>query len=142
MKKVVKYLSLVVILFAMFVLGLFVASSSIGDKPIEVVAGWQKMKEINGVVPKGAILVVSLETNFVVTGNSDTKEESAFVTEGVIIFCEKRLCFSEGPLWIYIPEDYGFITKLTDFSSQCDEKLSELTEKKEEVENFYFVGHP
>gem|GEM_PF-6526936 len=104
--------------------------------------GWQKMENVNAIVPKGTIMVVDYSSHLVVDGESDMGEENAPVTEGVVVFFESKRCFSQGSLWIYLPGDYSYITKLTNFSSEYNGKLSDLVGAQSEVKNFYFVGHP
>ena len=133
---------LIAILLIAILGGMALVNFWTGPKPIKVVTGWQKFEEINGIIPKGAYVVVSSFANFVALGNHEIKELDGFITEGVIIFCESRHCFSQGSVWIYIPEDYDFIIKLNGFSTQCDEKLSDLVGEEKEVKSTYVIGHP
>lgn len=106
-------------------------------KLIDLVPGWQEKTEIDGIVPKGAIMVISESSNLIFPGDSDSKQKTGFTKEGVIVFNQKDYCVSEGSVWIYIPEKYEVLVKLENFLPQCDEKLSELTEKENTVKDLY-----
>lgn len=140
-----KFFRVMVYLFA--VLGIFLAIyfgfKLINPKPIELTPGWQKLEEINGVIPKGAIMVVSDSSNLVLPGDSETKEQTGFVREGIVIFYTEKHCVSEGSVYVYYPtEEYSTLFKADDLLVQANEKLSELTGKQNENQNLYFVGTP
>ena len=142
MKKKILVVILVILLAA--AVG-YIIYSSIAEKPkpVEVHVGWNDFQTIDGIVPKGAIIVASEETNLIIPGDRETKKKTGFITGGVVIVYSDTTFTSEGKVWIYIPEDYEFITMVNLFSSELVDKMSDLVgHKVDRVENFYFVGKP
>ena len=143
MKKLGKYFLIVILFFSLCCAGAFLVNFLFGHKTIEVVPGWQKMSSINGVIPKGSILIASVDSNLVLPGDDQIKQSDGFISRGVVIFNEKKYAISKGSVWVYAPEDYEFLIKADNFLLQCDEKMSDLTGGTiKRAESIYFVGHP
>ena len=143
MKKIAKYFLIVILFLSLCSVGSFLANFLFGHKTIEVVPGWQKMNSINGIVPKGSILIASVDSNLVLPGDDQIEQSDGFISRGVVIFNEKKYAISRRSVWIYAPEDYEFLLKTDSFLLQCDEKMSDLTGGTiKRAESVYFVGHP
>jgi hypothetical protein len=112
-------------------------------RPLNLSPGWQKLTAMDGVVPKGTIMVVTESSNLVVPGDGEINIQTGYFKEGIVIFYQKQQCFSEGSVWVYCPEKYDFFSKAKDLMIQCDSKLVDLTGNKDsKVQSMYFVGHP
>jgi len=108
----------------------------ISNLPISFESGWQKVEEINGFVPEGAIIVVA-ENSQLTMPNCQ-----GFIKEGVVYFYQKEYCVIKEPVWIFIPSKGETLIKIEDFQSQCDSKLSDLLGELKEAKDSYFVGQP
>lgn len=74
MKKKIIVVILIVLLLA--AIG-YIVYTNIAEaaKPVELQVGWNKFDNIDGIVPKGAIIVASSETNLIIPGERETKKE-------------------------------------------------------------------
>ena len=113
-----------------------------GPKDIKLSIGWQ-LVQINGVIPKGTVLIVSSESNAVLPNqNPETKQATGFINQGRVNFYKSTWVMTKTKIWVYLPsDDYEFLTKKNDFVAQCQQKLSDLTEGKDILVDEYDVGH-
>lgn len=134
------FVLVVIIIILYFFVGLVV--NVVKDStPIKLDSGWHKIEEIHGIIPKGSIAVVSIETKLEFPHDLDSRRQDGFANEGIVIFYENMYCTTEGPIWIFYPPEYEFLLKADNFMLQCNEKLSDLT-GEEKVSSAYFGGHP
>ncbi|MDD4136102.1 MAG: hypothetical protein PHN66_03470 [Candidatus Shapirobacteria bacterium] len=141
--KKIGILLTIILILSLSCIGAFLVNFLFGPRTVDIVPGWQKMSSINGVIPKGSILIASVDSNLVLPGDDQIKQSDGFISRGVVIFNEKKYVISKGAVWIYVPKDYEFLIKSDNLLLQCDEKMSDLTGGTiKRAENMYFVGHP
>lgn len=140
-KFLVRLLAVIVVLAIGFGLCSLINKLS-APKDVELVSGWQ-MIQINGIVPKGAVLIVSNDAGTVLPSLlPEDKQATGFISEGRVNFYKSAWVITRIKVWAYFPSgDYEFLVKKTDFLTQCQEKLSDLTGGKAILANEYDVGH-
>lgn len=113
-----------------------------GPKDVELVSGWQ-LVEINGIVPKGTVLIVSTESATVLPNqNPETRQVTGYINQGRVNFYKEYWVITKTRVWAYYPpQDYEFLIKRNNFVAECQKKLSELTEGKDVLVDEYDVGH-
>lgn len=140
MKKKIIVVILIVLLLA--AIG-YIVYTNIAEaaKPVELQVGWNKFDNIDGIVPKGAIIVASSETNLIIPGERETKKRTGFISGEVVIVYSDTVFTSEGETWIFVPEEYEFILKMDLFSSEIEDKMTDLNGGKAiDMISYYFVG--
>lgn len=131
-----------VVLVLVLVVGAFILIGKfIGPSKVKLETGWQLI-QINGIVPKGTVLIVSTESNTVLPTDGYSKRKNAYISQGRVNFYKSIWVMTKTKVWAYYPDnDYEFIIKKNDFIKTCQEKLSLLTDGKEILLDEYDVGH-
>jgi hypothetical protein len=133
-------LGLLLVVVLVYIVYINIANS---PKPIEAKTGWTKMILVSNIVPKGAIIVSTQDSNLIIPEDRNSKTKTGFISGGVIIVYDDTVFTSESLVWIFTPEKYEFLIKVDDLNTQLNEKMSDLTDGKQtEVKNFYFAGKP
>jgi len=140
MKKLVKVIGIAFLVIILVGMAIYMVKSI--SKKITLEPGWQKIEQVTGTIPKGSVIVVSVNSNLVLLGDDNIKQQSGFVKEGVVVFYEANYCVTQGPVWVFYPSEYEFLLKAENLSLQCNEKLSELKGKQSNADSIYFIGHP
>jgi hypothetical protein len=140
MKKFGKFL-LVVLVSVLIMLIVVSLWRSTCPKDVKLQSGWQ-LVQINGVVPKGAVVIVSADSDAVLPNDSETNRATGYIYEGRVNFNQPMWMITKNPVWVFYPDKYEFLQKKDKFDLQCNEKLSSLVGKNVLVIDEYDVGHP
>jgi len=124
------------LIFGLFLLGNGIVNSLTGPRIIHLDKGWQKI-QINGIVPKGATVIVGIDSD--ATLPSDDDRYTGYINQGRVNFHESMWMITKTSVWVYYPEDYEFLQKKDNFSEQCVKKMSDLGGT---LISEYDVGHP
>lgn len=123
--------------------GIFsLADKLTGPKDVKLESGWQLI-EINGIVPKGAVLIVSDDSDTILPNeHPETRGDTGYVTQGRVNFYMKYWVITKAKVWAYYPpKTDDFLVKRNDFVTECQQKLSDLTDGEGILVNEYDVGH-